>query len=272
MKRASSGVALVGVLWATVLLTALALAAVTQWRADVRLLANELALARAHYAAEAGVRRGFYELAAPSGRVAWLADGSVHEFDFADARVRVTLADEGGRLDLNLAPLEVLEQLFANAGLDRPLRGALLSHIARRREAGLPFTHVEEIGRVPGVTGEVFAALSPALTVHSRQPGVIADAAERQVLLAIPGADARDVDLYLKLRERYRKAGIGAPAAPLEPRYLARNGNATFTVHAEARVQSGLAAHAAATVDLRRPGQSEPFRVLEWRHDGPELF
>lgn len=271
MRRFTHGVALIGVLLVVVMLVALASSAVAQWRADARLLANQLAFATVHHAAEAGVQRGFYELAAPPGETSWPADGTPRELRFGDARVRVTLSDEAGKIDLNLAPAALLERLFIRAALAPRQASELVEHIVARREV-TPFTHIEELDDVPGMSAALYREVRLAITVHARQPGIIADAATRQVLLAVPGAEEGEVDRYLALREKHRAAELGPPLPPGEPGYFARNGNATFTVHAEARLPSGLRSHVAATVDLRRPGGKAPFRVLEWQHDGPELF
>jgi general secretion pathway protein K len=268
--RGSRGVALVGVLLMVALLAALTVAAMAQLRADARLVANMLSLASAHHAAEAGVQRGLYELAAPRSDAAWPADGTAQELGFGEATVRVTLSDEASRIDLNLAPEVLLERLVERAAGAAASR-TLAEQIVARREA-TPFQSVEELAELPGMRAALYHALRPALTVHSRQPGIIAEAASRQVLLAIPGADEADVERYLALRERQRAAGLPPPPPPGEREYFARNGNATFDVHAEARLPNGLRSHVAATVDLRRPGWRAPFRVIEWRHEGPELF
>jgi general secretion pathway protein K len=268
--RRSRGVALIGVLLMVALLAALTVAAMAQLRADAHLVANMISLATAHHAAEAGVQRGLYELAAPRTDAAWPADGTAQELGFGEATVRVTLSDEASRIDLNLAPEVLLERLVERAAGAAASR-TLAEQIVARRQAA-PFQSVEELAELPGMHAALYRELRPALTVHSRQPGIIAEAASRQVLLAVPGADEADVERYLALRERHRAAGLAPPPPPGEREYFARNGNATFDVHAEARLPNGLRSHVAATVDLRRPGWRAPFRVIEWRHEGPELF
>jgi general secretion pathway protein K len=271
LRRRSRGVALIGVLLMVALLAALTVAAMAQLRADAHLVANMISLATAHHAAEAGVQRGLYELAAPRTDAAWPADGTAQELGFGEATVRVTLSDAAGRIDLNLAPEALLERLAERAPGGAAAGRALAEQIAARRRSA-PFQSVEELAELPGMHAALYRALRPALTVHSRQPGIIAEAASRQVLLAVPGADEAEVERYLAARERQRAAGLPPPPPPGEREYFARNGNATFDVHAEARLPNGLRSHVAATVDLRRPGWRAPYRVIEWRHEGPELF
>lgn len=263
MRQKHTGVALISVLVVVALLAVLATATSARVRSETRLAANLLAAAQARSAAEAGVQLGLYRFAEGSAETRWHANGAVHELRLGEALVRVALQDEAGKLDLNLAPQLVLANLL----------GAELAERIVERRKDVPFESVDQIQAIPGMRAELFRQTRQALTVHSRQPGVVADAATRQVLLAIPGTDAREVDGYIELRARNREAGLEPPPAPSsERRYLVRNGNATIGVHAHARLPGGAAAQVTATIDARRPGGTTPFRIIDWRHDGEELF
>lgn len=263
MRRKPAGVALLSVLIVVALLAVLATAAAARVRSETRLAANLLAAAQARSAAEAGIQLALYRLAEGSAETRWQADGAVHELRLGEARVRVALEDEAGKLDLNLAPQRVLENL---------LSAELAERIVERRKDA-PFESVDEVQAIPGMRAERFRQARRALTVHSRQPGVLAEAASRQVLLAIPGTDAREVDGYIEQRARHREAGLEPPPPPAsERRYLVRNGSATIGIHAHARLPGGAAAQVTATIDLRRPGGNTPFRILDWRPEGEDLF
>ncbi len=254
--------ALLSVLSVAALLAVLAVGATAGLRNEARLNANLLAAAKVREAAQAGVQLALVHLAAGEGEARWQADGSVHELRLGEAQVRVRMADEAGKLDLNHAP---------QAALERLLGAAVAEQIVARRVAAA-FASVDELQQVAGVSAERYRAVRWALTVHSRQPGVVAEAAPREVLLSIPGADVDQVDGYIALRTRYRASGAEPPPAPPgEARYFVRNGSATVGVHAQARVP-GASAALTAVVDLRRPGDVSPFQALDWRHESPELF
>lgn len=262
MRRRPCGIALIGTLWVLVLLVLIATGSATALRNEARLARNLLAAAQARLAAEAGVQLALLNLAAPLAAPRWSADGTVHELRFGEATVRVALEDEAGKIDLNEAPPAVLRNL---------LGAAAAAQVVERRSRQ-PFALVEELGGLPGVPPTLYPQVRWALTVHSRQPRIIAEAASRQVLAAIPGVDERELDRYLALRARQRAAGLPPPAPPVDPRYLTRNGSATIGVRAEARLPGGATGRLAAVVDLRQPGFDRPFRLLDWRRESEALF
>ncbi|MCH9013875.1 MAG: general secretion pathway protein GspK, partial [Proteobacteria bacterium] len=129
----------------------------------------------------------------------WRSDGTVYAWAFGGGEVRISIQDEGGKIDLNGAPDELLRGLFLAAawtgpdgeilGLDPSEADALVDAIrdfadaddlkrlngAEDRDyeaAGLPwgakdaaFTAVEELQQVLGVTAPLYQAVAPALTV-----------------------------------------------------------------------------------------------------------
>lgn len=267
----NSGIALVGALWALVLLALIAAGATASVGTEARLAARLTAGALAEAAAEGGVSLGLFALATAPGHARWAADGRLHEVTVGAASVRVELNDESGRVDLNYAEAPTLRRLLEAAGVPQGLVNPLVDGIVRAREAA-PFAVTRELLRVPGMTPELHRALQPAITVHARQPGVLPEAAGRLALLAA-GVERDDVERYLAARARARARGEPPPAPPKgAPGALARNGNATFSVHAQARLPDGATAHAAAVVDVRRPRRRAPFLVLEWSREGPDLF
>jgi general secretion pathway protein K len=260
-KAKSAGVVLIGVLWLVALVAVLAVAAGAAGRGDARLAADLQAAAQARAAAEGAAQLAFFHLASAGER--WQADGRVHELRLGEVAVRVRVSDESGRLDLNFAPRAALASLLGEAAAAR---------IAALREQRR-IESVAELQSLAELARKDYEALRWAFTVHSRQPGVLAQAASRRVLLALPDADEREVDAYLQERARHQEAGLEPPAPPAGlRRYLVRNGNGTAEIQVHARAASGAAARLSATVDLRRPGRDGPFRIVEWRNDAEALF
>ncbi|MAF84066.1 MAG: general secretion pathway protein GspK [Chromatiales bacterium] len=294
-RQTQTGIALISVLWVIVLLTILASGLSSSVRSDTRLSQNLLSAAQAHHAAEGGVNIAILALLGGTGSSNWQADGSIREVMIGNAGVRVTMMSESGKIDLNLAPSDLLDGLLATTNLDDLDRQALVDAILDWRDADdmqrlfgaedgdyqsagraygakdLPFDSVDELKLVLGMSNEIFQQVQSALTVHSRQAGVDLSAASRQVLLAVPGTTAEQVDQFLVLREEHRLNDLPPPPPPLtDKRYRVKN-NRIFNIHAEARMPDGVLAHITATVELLRTRKT-PYTILHWQRVGPELF
>src|SRR5205085_2304175 len=170
-SRASSGAILVAVLWSIALLSALAMAASTTFRGFSGIMALDRDRVRADALLTAGV-----ELAA--GIVARLDDLPLAPTDtevrFSTGKVRLRLTDEGGRIDIGKAPVEVLAALFRAVGAADP--GRLADAVVEWRKAAASFSEqplteqqlfsdVRQLKNVPGVPPGLPAALAPLTTV-----------------------------------------------------------------------------------------------------------
>lgn len=258
-KYHQRGIALVLVLWATTLLTVIAASFVFSMRTDTLLAQNLSASARAQATADAGVQRALYELSKPgTDPQRWKGNGAAHGWEFGGAKINITIQDVSGKIDLNSASDSLLLGLLKSTGLDEGQSGALLDAIVDWRDgddlrringaeaaeyqaAGLkyqpanaPFETTDELQRVLGMTPELYAQLAGALTVDSHQSGINAAIASRQVLLALPGADAALVDAYLVAREEALSNNL--PPPPFAPAAAAVAGDtgSVYSVRAEA--------------------------------------
>ncbi|MEW6436910.1 MAG: hypothetical protein AB1508_07045 [Pseudomonadota bacterium] len=116
LARTSQGFILVAVLWTIALLAALAIATSLSFRALATMTALNHDSGRADALLQAGLdlgadvmrQRGALPLSAQT-RVAMLGQGTL----------RVDLSDDGGRIDINAAPREVLTSLFRSIGVSR---------------------------------------------------------------------------------------------------------------------------------------------------------
>jgi general secretion pathway protein K len=233
---------------------------------------------------------------------AWRVDGTIYAWAFGGGEVRISIQDEGGKIDLNAAPDELLRGLFFAAtwigldgeavGLDEAEADALTDAVRDFADpddltrlngaedgdyeaAGLPwgakdapFAAVEELQQVLGMTPPLYEAVAPALTVHTRSKGIDASSAPREALLALPGSEAVAVDLHLAARaEAPKGAGpefVGAKG------FTARSRRRIYTVHTEARAASGAVFAREAVVQLG--GREQGFTVLAWKQGRRGLF
>ena len=287
------GIALVLVLWMVTLLAVIAGNFAFAIRTDTRLSQNQLALAQARALADGGVQRAVYELfKPPTDLQRWEADGAVHEFVLNGSRVRVAMLDESGKIDLNTASDALVKGLLLSTGLSEEDSAALLDAILDWKDAddlrrpngaeaddyrrlGLnytpsnaPFETVEELRRVRGVSRELYARLAPFLTVYSKQPGINAAIAPREVLLAIPGVTPQQVDEYLV--QRQQQLAAGQKAAPFQPAapYAAQSGGGAYSVRAEATLPDGVGYVREAVVKLTHDGK-RPVIFLAWGEGRP---
>lgn len=269
---AQRGIALVAVLWVTLLLGIAAAAFLRATRTDVRLAGNMLADAQAEALADAGIYWAMAGLLVADEDAALWADGRAYGFDLGGGRVRVEIQDEAGKIDLNQAAEEVLVSLFAHAGADSEAAVAIAAALADFRDADqeprprgaedpeyirkgrpsgakdAPLGAIEELGQVIGMTPELYARLEPLITVHSPRSEVDLKTAPAAVLRALPGMTEQQVEAALAAR------GGEAGPPPSEA--------ATVTV--EATVPAG-GRFVRRAVLRRGTDPLRPFDILDWR-------
>lgn len=248
---------------------------------------NILLSAQAQYAAEGGIALAVAKLLTPSA-AAWRTDGAVQQWQIGNAEVRVAIYDEAGRIDLNYASAQLLDNLLEATGVEADERMLLVDAIMDWRDgdnfrrlngaedddysaAGLPygakdsrFDAVDELGLVMGLRPEILQAIRPALTVYSRQAGVNPAVASALVLQALSSGNSDAVDAYIE----QRRAGVGGPmnAAPefIDRGMVSTARGSIYTIHVESRVDETIVARVAATVALSS-GRA-PYTILSWRH------
>jgi len=281
------GIALILVLWLTILLTVIAAAFAYSMRTEALAARNAVSLAQARGLADGAIMRMAFELMRPRTiNETWQADGLPHYWEEGDAHIAANAIDESGKIDLNSASDALLKGLFQAAGgldvdaaqrivdviddwkdaddLRRPngaeapdYQAAGLSY----KPANAPFESVAELQRVLGMTPTLYAAVADHLTVFSKSPGVNPAFASRTVLMAIPGATAEVVDTYLAQRQNALAQGLPAPPFPVQGG--AAGPTNLWRIRAEATMPDGVTYVREAVI---RPGGDllHPVTVLLW--------
>lgn len=295
MRRSQSGVALVLVIWASILIAVVASSFMLERRTDAMVVGNSISMARARAAADAGVQRAIFEAYrndnAPD---IWRRDGSPHDWTFDGIPVRVEMRDESAKIDINVAPDALLRGLFLGAGLDDDQATSLLDAVLDWRDpdslkrlhgaeaddykaAGLsygpanaPFQAIEELQLVLGMRPEIYRRIAPSITVFSHLPGVNPQLASRDVLLAIPGLTPEVVDDYIARRTDALANGLPVPSLPGAGVFAAGN-SMVITVHSEARLDDGTY-FAREAVALLRPVPRKPVTFVAWRESTAPPF
>ena len=287
------GIALVIVLWITVLLALIAVGIGQDSRTETLLVRNQLSLAKARALAEGAVERAMYEhLRPPFPEKVWFPNGVVHGWEEDGVRYAVSLAWESGRIDMNVAREPLLKGLFMSAAglpvdeVDRIVDAVMdwrdpddakRLHGAEAPEyraagrnyvpANANFETIEELQRVLGMTPDIYARIADLITVHSRQPGIDPAGASRGVLLAIPNMTAEIVDAYIAQREAARANGQPAPPLPQAVGYVSI-GTAGFHVNATVRMPDGVT-FVREVVVQPTGNPKRPLTYLAWREGLP---
>jgi general secretion pathway protein K len=264
-RRRAAGIALIAVLWLTILLTVIASGFAFSMRSEALSARNALSLAQARAIADGAVERMAFELQRPRNLPeVWNADGQVHGWQDGEAAIVASAVDEAAKIDLNVAAEPLLKGLLSVVGgLDDEAAQRLVDAIVdwrdpdelRRpngaeepeyraanrsyRPPNAPFETVGELQRVLGMTPQIFARISGQLTVYSRAPGINSATASRQVLLSIPGTSAEIVDAYLAQRQ---EAWQNKQTPPVFAPALAFSAGAipVWSIRAEARMPDGV--------------------------------
>jgi general secretion pathway protein K len=182
------GFALLIVLWTVGLLALLVTGLMGSTRTQIRSADMMRASAVAEAAADGAVHQAIFELHAG----AWAADGQAHRVGIGAAAVDVTIEDQGGRINPNYSTTALMAALLDSAGVE-PAKAMVLARrifdwrtgtveslegglkVDHYRQAGLPygpadapFTSVEEVGLVPGMTADIMQRLRPFLSVYQK--------------------------------------------------------------------------------------------------------
>ena len=286
-RRAQRGIALVLVLWLTVLLTAIAGGFAYSMRTEALAAGNAIAVAKVRAAADGAIDRTAFELTRPRVPGAWAPNGAAHAWRDGEIEIAVRATDGTAKIDLNAASEILLRGLLTNVGgadpdtaagivdaiLDwrdpddlRRARGAEAPDYqaagAKAMPANGPFETLGEVSRVLGMTPAIYARIAGSVTVYSRAAGINPATASREVLLALPNADPAAVDAYLAVREEALRAGTSPPPYP-GAGGLTSGAVQTWRVRAQASLPDGVTFVREAVV-RPSPDPARALVVLAW--------
>ena len=309
--RHSRGIALITVLWVLVLLSLIAAGFSRSTRTDVGLARNRVENAKAEALAEAGVNLAVLKLLSGVPAERWRADGSVYGWRFGGGEILIEVRDEGGKIDLNAAPPELLAALFSAAGLAPDEATALADAVADyrdpddfRRTSGAedddyesaelgygakdaPFELIEELQQVIGMPGDLYSEVAEAVTVYTRRPQPQEALAPPLVGAALEGTQGLEPDPEASPEAEAPEQDILAgdeadegaeetEAGPLpvlisEASEVPLSSSGVVALHVEA-LSDGGGVFVRDTVVRLLPGRERPYLVLAWRLGQRRLF
>ena len=278
MRRGAGGFALILVIWALVLLTSLATGFALAIRHEIRAAGDLASIAQAEATTSATLHAAAFmlSLAEPTDR--WKADKQWRKLPWPDADIGVRVQSESGKIDINLAPRELLAGLFTqfmSPARSEALTDALLDwrdgdddpepsgaeQKAYSRAgytygpANASFNSVNELGRVLGFDYPTVELLKPYLTVHSKRPRINVLGADAVVLMATPGIDREIATMLLAQRDRVLAEGGRMDFAELRNgwRYLeSRANDRLLSVDIDVLLPNGFRRREHAVIRLHR--------------------
>jgi general secretion pathway protein K len=270
------GFALVAVLWLLLLLSVIGGMLLRGAESERDGALTEIALTDARLLADAGINRAILSVANPQDPLKWRLDGTAQTLHLLGHDVDVSVESEAAKIDLNLAPRDLLAALFRSRGVAPGDAGDIADRIVawrsplapgepdeaadRYRDAGRsyrpthePFGSIDELRLVFGMTDALQAGLVSAVTVYSRNPSVDRQVAGTIVLRALEEAGDTLAASQRAARDKGHASGVDrAPVLGEALRITARVANGQVTVLRTAVIR--------VTGDRR-----VPYWVLAWR-------
>ena len=280
MKTGSrDGVILVTVMWTVALLALLAIAASLTFRGFTAVIGVEREQLKAEGLLAAG-------LEVAGGLLSSAGDTPILGIEsnvvLASGSVRLRLDDEGGRIDIARAPVELLAALFRAAGAANPdaiakevidwrREGALTTKNTRNSgdtSAGGAFSDVYQLANLPDMRLEWVAAIAPLATVFGNSK-INPLTAPPEVIGALPGVTPDRLAAFLDAR-RANPTDATRSTALLgnAQQFLAVKPAQAVSVTLAARLADGYGANAAAVIACLK-GDPQPYRVLAWKPSTP---
>lgn len=283
------GVALVLVLWITLLMTVIAGSFALSARTEYMQSRIIFSSTQARYIAEAGLNMAVFQLRNPDPETRWIPDGRVQELDFEGAKIELRITDESGKIDINQANEELLMGLFASVGVDFDEALALADKILDWKDADeevrmagaededyfsagyaygakdAPFDSVPELVQVMDIDYETYLKIEPAITVYSGRNNINLGFAPKEALMAIDGISAEMADDFIRQRHEIDDISLELPLLSEGYSGQLRGGGTTFSIISKATLPNGQWAELDATIRMGGTVNGKPFRVVRWR-------
>lgn len=287
-----TGLAMVIVIWILSLMTIMAGSFALTMRREITVISAVKDSAVVQAIAETGISVAKQMLFLADEDLRWKADGSIYLIDYQQAKIRVRLFSERGKIDLNKASEVLLTAMLKSTELDISKQQQIVSAIldwrdeddlirvngAEKQEyedAGLnysptnkDFQVIEELQMVLGVTIELYQQLKPLITVYSKQQNVDLKLASKEVIAAIGELDQTTLDNYIEQRTESHITKTAAPAYPQTEGGSGKQGitnNQVYTIISQAQLFGEFTTGLKVTIQQSTAGAQDPFQILSWQ-------
>lgn len=270
-NKSVNGFALISVLWVTAFLTVIAASVSYQARASLGLANNVVASFKTKHAAEGAFYLTVERLIKRDEQQGYVLKKPKFSYQQDGTTVYVEVTDESGKVDINLAPIDLIKNLFIAVGVNEKLSALIADATGDWRDqdslkrvdgaedrdyaaSGLgyeakddEFDSIDELSLVFGMTPEIFNLVKPYITVYAQDLGVNTALASRVVKNAVQGI--RSTEFSEEISSDYTTA----------------TGGLIYTLQIRATDPSGFTTNITSIVRLQRGNTFEPFAILGWK-------
>jgi general secretion pathway protein K len=276
MSASQRGMALLIVLWGCTLAAITLGALATNARIESMQARAQSLRTQAFYAAEGGIEEAVYRVRVTDGDMRWHADWQRHALHIGEADVSVAISAEEGKINLNLATPERIEDLMRAAGVEsdriQPATKAIVDWGDPGSGKGNAllmrggFSSLEELRRVPGLAQDIVDRIEPALTLWTTQEPNLAYASPL-VVATVTGADMDAARSYVDRVSLAPEGLMLLPPLPgTKPGDASRSAVSAWNVVSTASVKGGPAVTLDVVLLLKsEPGDPAAYRVVRWR-------
>ncbi len=310
-----AGMVLMLVMWIVGLLSLVVMGWTHEWRTELKLTANHRDSRQSRRLAEAGIYYAVGKLLEsamaqqtaalrqtipqPEPSALWQADDRAYQLELATGDIEIRAADEGGKINLNVAREDLLINLFQVLGLEKPVaqeRAAAIQAWRGRSLQSGPFTlrseplpgmgalyppkqgrfdTVEELAWVQGFAGSpLIPRLGQWLTVQEVGQGVNLNTASREVLLAL-GFTAAQVDEVFTarssgpVRQMAQLPRVGQTGRTQFGPPVTFQNSPFYTILSTGIIKKSRARHTIKAIVRLDQGRAMPWQILYWADDFP---
>jgi len=289
--KSNKGFALIVVLWVITLLTIMASSFALTIQRESAIISGIKEKAIAQALAEAGINYATLMLLSADPERNWKSNNSLYELNYAGKKIRILIADESGKISINYADKQQLQQLLGFIPVEEATADSLSDAIIDWRDkddlmadngaekqqyidAGFKyvprndlFNSVEELQMVMGMTPEIYQQLENMISVYTKKPEINPATASRAVLLMHPDATEALVDEYLQQRaeSQRNKQEVTEPSWSS----AARVSSSVYMIISEAMIAQDITETTMAIIRKGKAKNGLPFEILKWVKDYP---
>lgn len=320
--RGEEGVILLLVMWILVLISVVVLSWAQEWRTEIKLTANYRDAQECRRLAEAGIYYALGKLAEgkiseatqvspglvdlPRPASGWRLDQTPKVIELPGGKVEVRVADEGGKINLNMASEQTLTNFFTALGIPPDRVKAMITGILEWRKqeggpggpsptspftarrgrqragTGLPFSRktrfdaVEELAWVKGFENSpLIPRLNDWFTVQPTSLGANVNTAPLEVLEALGFAPDQARTIILSRQSAPYRRIQELPLRAVDPRITQFQQLFTFqsspfcTIKATGMVNKKKARHTIKAVVRLELTAEPPWGIVSWVDDFP---
>lgn len=284
------GAALILVLWVISLLTIMAGSFVLTVRRETSVISYRRDSAQAVALAEAGVVMAQKMLLEQDANKRWRGDGSLYQLDFAEAKVRVKVFSEAGKISLNHVTETFLTSVLQASPVTPEQLPVLVDSILDWRDeddlvrlnggeesayasAGYQprngaFASLAELQMVQAMTPAIYTWMEDFFSINA-QAEINAKLASAEVLHFLYPGQAEAINTYLMDRFMAAQQGVEAPELALstDVKHSAQGSN-FYTVISEAQINDKVTTRLRVLLEKQEMmGPEQPFIISRWQTD-----